>query len=241
MFRDKKVLDTDSFHRSFDIANQLANDIFVFNRPNSLYSSVEILIMKYVRGDPYDDLRQHFLYMIETALILKEACIDSGTNYPDYEYYTGELYIFIAFAYALKIDDMHWNILTNDIFTAENDWILDKLIECKDPNRKIADYQLAHRFSNSGYLTVLYSAINAKGNERILLIKKHLKLWHSKRNNSSFRRRIGYGSDPDKDYYIGQFAFEVAAVVMAFDIDDTEFKEDIYYPKELVDHWRKNK
>lgn len=83
--------------------------------------------------------------------------------------------------------------------------------------------------------------MNAKKDEQTLLIKKHLKLWHSKRNNSFFRNSIGYGNDPDTKNYIGQLAFEVAAVVMAFDIDDSEFREDIYYPKELVEHWRKNK
>ena len=43
---------------------------------------------------------------------------------------------------------------------------------------------------------------------------------------------------PGKDNLFGDFAFEVALAVCAFDIDDSSFCEHPYYPRDLVQHYR---
>jgi len=57
-------------------------------------------------------------------------------------------------------------------------------------------------------------------------------------------RLWGWAPDPDQrpypDNLFGDFAFEVALAVCAYDIDDAGFRDHPYYPADLVDHYRAN-
>jgi hypothetical protein len=43
---------------------------------------------------------------------------------------------------------------------------------------------------------------------------------------------------PEKDWYYGRWSFEAAAVVAIKGLDDASFRDNPYYPKDLVDYYR---
>jgi hypothetical protein len=47
-------------------------------------------------------------------------------------------------------------------------------------------------------------------------------------------------TDPDKAWYSGCWSFESAVIVAILDLDDSKFRENEYYPKDLVDYYRAN-
>ena len=47
--------------------------------------------------------------------------------------------------------------------------------------------------------------------------------------------------DPNKDSYYGRWSFESAAVVAIKGLDDSSFRDNEYYPKDLVDYYRSQK
>lgn len=46
--------------------------------------------------------------------------------------------------------------------------------------------------------------------------------------------------DPKKESYYGRWSFESAAVVAIKGLDDSSFRDNEYYPKDLVDYYRSN-
>ncbi len=45
-------------------------------------------------------------------------------------------------------------------------------------------------------------------------------------------------TEPSKDWYYGRWSFESAAIVAIKDLDDSSFRDNEYYPKDLVDYYR---
>ncbi len=48
-------------------------------------------------------------------------------------------------------------------------------------------------------------------------------------------------TEPDKNWYSGYWSFESAVVVAILDLDDSKFRNNEYYPKDLVDYYRSSR
>ncbi len=96
------------------------------------------------------------------------------------------------------------------------------------------------RDETSDYAFKLYQnlkkAIQEPNNEEAeKLIKKFLeKDWLKEQKKAQML------TDVDKDWYYGRWSFESAAIVAIKGLDDSSFKENEYYPKDLVDYYRAN-
>ena len=77
--------------------------------------------------------------------------------------------------------------------------------------------------------------VNIKEND----VKKYLASWYKNTKLltwHNYRASIG-----DSYYYYGYWSFEAAAVVATLDLDDSRFRDNEYYPKDLVDFYRTQK
>ena len=69
-------------------------------------------------------------------------------------------------------------------------------------------------------------------------IKKYLEGWY---NNTKLLTWHNYVASIDRArYYYGYWSFESAAIVAILDLDDSSFRDNQYYPKDLVDYYRSN-
>ena len=98
----------------------------------------------------------------------------------------------------------------------------------------VSGRQLAEKIICPKHYGLLYEAIDAPTEQQAKLIKKYLKNWRSiHKETNSFGVNAFTGIEKT-DSYIGFWALEVAAVVKVFDIDDSGFINNEYYPADLV-------
>lgn len=236
LIRDKKIFDIEKFSEHIFFREELLNSL---SGSNSYSTSIELLIMKFVCNESFEKL----VTFLDQSLSFGNLYKKNQEKYPNHEYFHQEIWVILAFSYGLNISQPLWNKLCKLLAPPGSEWLVDTLISQKKTNWEIGDLEQWRESPTGKRFNWLYDFMQTSDSQFAL---KHLKKWHSNANKAHFRRMVGYGAlatDPNVkyEYYIGQFSFELAAVVMAFDIDDSEFREDIYYPKELVDHWRKNK
>ncbi len=237
MLRDKKKFNLKEFEDN--LAFYIERDA---KKPDYARYRIEILLMKYTRGDNFGELTEHFEQFIQIASEYKNKKIKNGIiDTFNFSFLESDVYPILAFAVAFPVSDKTQSIIDEELFLEGKDCLTDRLIATWNPERKLASYDTWEKTApvHAKDFNILFQAIDAPKNEQSTLIKKHLKNWHRK----SWRQDISIGSDHDftpNPCYYGQFAFEVAAIVMAFDIDDSSFREDIYYPKELVEYFRES-
>jgi len=239
MIRDKKIFNQQAFNEVFDIWN---NEIASTTSSLSNYGYLrDVLLMKYTQGNNFVELTTDFDQLVQIAFEYKKKKKERGiTDIFDFTILERDVFPILAFVFALQVSQKSKEII-NKIFIERKDCLTDRLIMATlNPERQIANYGTWKKTApaHKKYFDTLYRAIDATTQEeQTTLIKQHLKKW----NNKNWRQSVSIGSDHDftpNPCYYGQFAYEVAAVVMAFDIDDSEFKEHIYYPKELVEYFR---
>src|SRR5690606_16630693 len=115
------------------------------------------------------------------------------------------------------------------IDNAGKDELLDRIaVALGDTGRPVASGVLYQQYAP------LLEAIDGPENKRAAAVKKFLEGWYKGSRNVYW-----HGNDKDDDSgYMGYWAFEAALVVILFDIDDASFRDNVYYPKDLVVHAR---
>ena len=238
MVRDKKEFNQKRFNERFDFwSRKIDSTDSCLTKYGYLR---DLLLMKYTRGDSFEELKEHFEETVRCAVGFKKGKFENGiTDVFHFGSLEREIYPFLAFAIALPVSDDTWNALIN-LHPEGKDYITDKIVATRNPERKIASFKSWDKTAPAHYkyFKLLGEALATEDKEEQLkLVYKQLRKWRHK----NWRGSVSIGSDPDlpkNPSYYGQFSYEVAAVVMAFDIDDSSFKEDIYYPKELVEYFR---
>jgi len=92
--------------------------------------------------------------------------------------------------------------------------------------------QATELFLPSTYKKLL-AIIQADPNKRPILMKKYLEGWYAANKKSGWH---DMHVRPNNWSYAGYWSFESALVVKLFDIDDSSFRDNAYYPADLV-HW----
>ena len=239
MLRDKKQFNIKEFKKLDGLYS-----VYVNKKDNPLINYGYLrdsLLMKYTQGDNFREINAHYETLIDTLVKRKEIKREQKIEIFKFKFLERDVYPLLAFAIALPISDDTWNTLIS-IFPEGRDYLTDKLIATHNPERTIAGYEDWRKTApyHFKYFKLLGESLETENKEeQIKLVNKQLRKWR----NKGWRGSVSIGSDPDlpkNPCYYGQFAYEVAAVVMAFDIDDSSFKEDIYYPKELVEYFREN-
>jgi hypothetical protein len=80
----------------------------------------------------------------------------------------------------------------------------------------------------------LATVINSSPSDRASLMKEFMDSWYQLMSPIAWHDNLKGGEGA----YFGYWAFDVALVVMILDIDDASFRDNQYYPKDLVAFYR---
>jgi hypothetical protein len=140
--------------------------------------------------------------------------------------YTSMLWM-LSLGILLNITDHDFNQLVKLIDDSNmEDYLLDYLISSKIPNRKISSKII---FEDPYKKIVDITKMN-KNEAQISMYQYLEKYWYGGHNDS-------YWFDNHKskhNTYFGYWSFESAAIVKIMHLDDVAFKDNLYYPYDMV-------
>ena len=155
------------------------------------------------------------------------------------EYYLNTLHL-IALCYLLQREDLLPRLLEVILANAEDGLEPDSTIEdffyYRFKDRPDPDY-----VQMSDHAVLISDAIREKDKaEKLAILNAYLKDWYREMVGMS---DLEYQShrDPEQNGYCGYWAFEAAAIAYLDDLDDTELRQSLYYPKDMVDWAREQK
>lgn len=213
---------------------------FMYLRALDMWSSLQL---RYTGGDSIEELRRYFGEVIDAY----QAFVDKGDEADDEHYrppflmadffdtYVEYLHIVCA-AILLHREDLlptilNWNEGTD---FGGIDAVLEELFKFYFPDRPDLDSWLWSK----PYSLLLDAIDEPDAAARPQLMKTYVKKWYpSMKGNAAF-----YGKheeiEPDFSPYVGYWALCAAAFSYLYDIDDKTYRDEIVYPKDLVDYAR---
>ncbi|MBO4865768.1 MAG: DUF1911 domain-containing protein [Ruminococcus sp.] len=217
--RDKEYFDTFIEEELEDIQmfeDSLADGEIEEDRIDSIKDEIlliklGIIIAKYSRGDPLDEIRQEFEDMIDLFC----GSWDGGI-------YEDNLW-FASIAYLLGMDSVILNKIKKKLMESDTyDYLIDFILtgaESEFDNSRIS-------FPRSYKMLVK----SIKENDREALLK-YLRGWYKGSRESSW-----YDTHKIKDdnLYYGYWCFEAGTVAKRLGMDDSDMQNEQYYPYDLV-------
>ncbi len=210
------------------------------NLPNVQYriflSSLEKLIAMYSGGKSFDVIKTEYsktLNLIEQGWDDTVVKFKMGRPQVIYDKYSANHYCYmiwmISLAILLRVSEKEITILKTIIREGNID---DELIHFLLQD----NFQNPTKNSYKPFKSLLAKNIEATSKN---VIKKYLDKWFQ---NTSILTWHNYKiSIETSKYHYGYWCFEAAAVVAILDLDDSSFRENQYYPKDLVDYYRSEK
>ncbi|OZS41469.1 PoNe immunity protein domain-containing protein [Photobacterium sanguinicancri] len=198
---------------------------------------VSLMHQKYSRGDDLVEFKAHLETALEyrgwqknyaDALPRKEQKDRIGWEEIREDYLENWL-DWLSFAYCLEMGEEYYQQVFDLMANQGLDALFDKIaVEMGDSSRKVSDTLLfKKRFKK------LYTVIEAEPEQRPKLMLAYLNAWYKLIESPDYHLM-------DTDAYIGYWCWESALIVKLYDIDDSSFIDNEYYPKDLV-HWPSNK
>ncbi|MBK7095104.1 MAG: DUF1911 domain-containing protein [Saprospiraceae bacterium] len=252
--RDKNITQNDYFDKKIDSLNELINYrldgllIEKYQKENIpgvknglFYESFEILIAKYSRGDSMNELKEEFPKVLK---YMEDGWDDSvvkfkmGRPTKIYDFYWINDYCYmlwmLSFATLLKVSKNEIDILHNLIEKGNIDdklllYILGHLNKKLYAKTSIQKYEPFKRI----YKKAEVENIDSQH------LKKYLQNWYKHTNYLTWHNYLN-SVEKGKFSYFGYWSFETAAIVAIMDLDDSSFRDNQYYPKDLVDYYRAN-
>ena len=198
--------------------------------------TIELLHQKYSRGDDLAELKPHLLEALEYRQWQKDYADALPNNEQAARIDWEELHeddmrrtlIWLAFAYCLDMGQAYYLKVLELIANQGQDALLDNIaVAMGDTDRDIADTTLfKKRFGK------LLKVIEAEPNQRPAAVKAYLDAWYKAEGSPDYHLM-------DTDAYIGYWCWGAALVVKLYNIDDSSFIDQEYYPKDLV-HWQES-
>jgi hypothetical protein len=200
-----------------------------------------MVLHRYGRGDGVDVIqdvaRAHTALMFEDQIFMRDRTgEDRAANYPIGGLWRGTTSF--AFLALLIVESHEYPALLNKLIDPDiqrRAYLTDMLYKAFIP-----EYSLLKKYKIDKYSAVwmdpIQRALAKPAEERADALALHMKSW------CRLMRPWGWKPDlkPERggDNLFCDFAFEVAAAVCAYDIDDSTFNDHPYYPRDLVEHYR---
>jgi len=137
----------------------------------------------------------------------------------------------LSIGVLLEIDKDKFNKISERyIEEGYKDFILDSLVHAQYPSHPIAKEL---QFPKETYIQKLSAMLKASSKQEAELIAKDTLENHFYTKQTL---QADYGNHKT-EFYAGYWAWEVAAVVKVMGLDDSTFKDNSYYPYDMV-HWK---
>jgi len=200
-------------------------------RKRLLYSlfrdSYELLLARYSAGEPVADLRAGFETVVRRRERHQQELGRLGNDFSAIDDYVTSLWL-VSLGLLLDVGQPIFERLLGCIGNAGRDQLFERLVATRVLGRTEGNTVLFPK----PYQT-LCDAAKAAGAGRSNLVADFLKSWYPALGKLKI-----YWHDchkgPEGGGFVGYWCLEAGAVVKAFGIDDSEFRERPYYPKDLV-------
>jgi hypothetical protein len=220
-------------------------------RPQFVYELVgvhlHILLRQYCRGDPVADLKQHLHPLLDAweeaerlgATVWTPEIQHSRHSWAENISFYNRCFWLVGLAFALELEDVHWQRLVKLIGNEGNDMLLDRVIATRQPGRRIGD-ALCHPKPYARLLAVL----NAPAHQQARLLKDFVTHWYAELDRPPKKGLSRLTNLEDRPYwydnhegissYFGYWCLEAVAVVKAFGVDDALCLGHPHYPGDLL-------
>jgi hypothetical protein len=200
-----------------------------------VFKALELLIQRYSGGDPLDDLRP----FAERAMHQFQRHFEAFPD-PDERL---KLWESDAYQYVMWLLSLGILLDLKEYAPQIATWVSAN----EDDGQDVLVHRLFERFGVSmpgetlihekPYASLL-EATEATGAEQQKAMIKYLKTWYSGMKNCYWydrhKRRVDAG-------FFGYWAFEAGLVTLAWDIDDSAYRDMPFYPKDMVDFARQQR
>lgn len=218
----------------------LTEDQIPFAKYQIFLFSLEILIAKYSAGFSSEELRKDYSKAI---ILLSDGWEDSVVKFKSgnkiIDQYMLNQYCYMVWMLSigilLKVTNNEITILKNLVTKGGiKDELVLFLLEAltKDQTKEERAKTTYKPFKNL-VKSNEYHNISSKD------VKKYIAGWYK---NTKLLTWHNYSASIDRaKYYYGYWSFESAAIVAILGLDDSKFRDNEYYPKDLVDYHRSQK
>jgi hypothetical protein len=231
----KEVIESDPIDSLTTTQIHILNNI-IFSR------SLEMLVGMYSRGDSIDELKKVYS---KTIQLMERGWDDSLVKFKmghpvkildQYWLYTYCYMIWmLSLALLLKVPINEANILRKLI---EEGMITDELILFLLGHLVSCSYPASLKTTYNPFSRIIpkqgFDYIDSKH------IKKYLTNWYKNTKLHTWHNYLNNVEKLGGISYFGYWSFETAAVVAILGLDDKSFRDNPYYPKDLVDYYRAN-
>ncbi len=210
--------------------------VSVENMPNAKHLNfirhLELFIARYSAGATIEDIKQEYLKLLP---LMVEGWDDSVVKFKKgrvpviYDRYWLNEYCYmiwmLSLAILLRVSKDDFNILKKIILDGNID---DELILFLLGEDTVESSQTTYRL----FKYLLKKDIRQTDKNHI---KKYLEKWYERTKLYTWHN---YNPENERSSYYGRWSFESAVIVALLDLDDTKFRDNQYYPKDLVDYYR---
>ncbi len=188
---------------------------------------LHLLIRKFSAGFSITDIEADFRSAFD---LIQEIWPDEGSeDMPDYlkDWYVKMLWM-LTFGIFFKISDEDFTrIVSVWDKTGRRDWLIDYLVAYRIPNRPKVDTLIFPK----PYATLKKAVDESDPLKRSAIVKHYLeKEWYPGHKGLYWHEN----HKSQHDTFFGYWSFESAAVVKIAGIDDSSFRDNMYYPKDLL-------
>ena len=200
--------------------------------------SLEIFIAKYSSGIEIENLKKEIPKLIDSLI---DGWFDQERKlYDNINNITLNQYELNSYNYLI------WTISLAIIFRIEKDTIeqLQTLIEDGGTNDNLLlkllsslnnkDYDKGNVTSYNPFEKLYYQGSLLVSSEEM---KRYLSKWYSNTKLHTWHNYKKHIHKPQYSYF-GYWSFESAALTCILDLDDSSYRNNQYYPKDLVDYYR---
>jgi hypothetical protein len=228
-------LDTKSYQEFKDMINTVKDSKKGLCCHTIFSHSHRILIERFSRGDQIQDLKDDVLRDCEVLKLRRKILDDTPMKESTLKMWEDldltSLYDYLslfAFMKALHFGKERFKEVLDQLKTVEQDGLL-VLVQQHATGQKLENVPPS---KYPAIYNELIAIVEAEAEKRPELMKKYLEHWYQ-----SMKPIHWFDNDKAAEgAYIGYWAFDAALVVMLFDIDDSTFRNNKFYPKDLVDN-----
>lgn len=178
--------------------------------------NIGILVAKFSSGENLAEL----IPLLKKEIFYAEESWNAESGYV-------EMLWMLSMGIMLGIEDMEFNklvvLVDRDIL---EDYIIDYLITYRVKGRKISE---KIEFDNP-YKSIVQITKSSKEDAQSLLKKYLEREWYKGHNDSYWYDN----HKSDENIYFGYWSFEAGAIVKIMSLDDNSFKDNQYYPYDMV-------
>ncbi len=188
---------------------------------------LHLILAKYTSGAAIERLRDDFRNAVAS---IEEIWPDDGSEaMPDYlkDWYVKMIWM-LTFGIFLKCSDEEFATIVAVLDkSTRKDWLLEYLIAYRIPGRPYVDTLIFPK----PYATLKTAVEETHPQKRSNILRHYLeKEWYP-----GHKGVYWYDNHKSKhDIFFGYWSFEAAAVVKIAGIDDSSFRDNQYYPKDML-------